>query len=216
MNERDRPYSAVRVDELDPVAVAGVRWHGVRRALGVTAFGVNAYSAEAGEEVVEDHDETGGGSGRHEELYVVLSGRAAFTVAGEEIDAPPGTLVFVRDPAARRHAVAREPRTTVLALGGRAGAALPVSPWEYWFAAHPAYDAGDYDRAVEIASEGLADHPDHPTLHYQLACYHALAGRRDEALAHLRRAFEGDPRTREWAAGDADLDSLRDDPLLAG
>jgi tetratricopeptide (TPR) repeat protein len=77
-------------------------------------------------------------------------------------------------------------------------------------AAEPAYQSGDYERAIEIASEGLADHPDHGHLHYQLACYHALAGHTDEATRHLRRAYEIEPKTREWAAGDSDLDSVRD------
>jgi hypothetical protein len=67
---------------------------------------------------------------------------------------------------------------------------------------------------VEIASAGLADWPDHPMLHYQLACYEALADNRDAAVRHLRVAFDGDPRTREWAAGDADLESVRDDAAL--
>jgi hypothetical protein len=39
----------------------------------------------------------------------------------------------------------------------------------------------------------------------------ALAGRREDALAHLARAVEGDPRMREWAANDSDFDSIRDE-----
>jgi hypothetical protein len=35
-------------------------------------------------------------------------------------------------------------------------------------------------------------------------------GRRDEALRHLRIAFTEDPRSREWAADDDDLDAVRD------
>ena len=94
----------------------------------------------------------------------------------------------------------------MLIVGGKPGAALPVSPFEYWYAAQPAYEAGDYERAVAIASEGLADWPAHGALHYQLACYEALGGHRDKALAHLRVALAGDPRAREWARDDEDLD----------
>ena len=74
----------------------------------------------------------------------------------------------------------------------------------------PAYEAGDYDRAVAIASEGLADWPDHPLIHYQLACFHSRAGRLDEARRSLDIAFAGDERTRAWAAQDDDLAALRD------
>jgi tetratricopeptide (TPR) repeat protein len=164
----------------------------------------------AGGELIERHDETTTGAGDpHEELYVVLEGRATFTVDGEARDAPAGTCVLV-DVGTMRAAVAAEPGTTVLAIGGKPGAALPASPFEHYYAAQPAYDAGDYDRAIEIASAGLADWPDHPIISYQLACFHALAGRPDEARRWLDIAFAGDERTRAWAAEDEDLAALRD------
>jgi tetratricopeptide (TPR) repeat protein len=152
-------------------------------------------------------DETGAGSGHHEELYVVLTGHASFELDGETIDAPAGALVFVR-PEQHRAAKAVAAETTVLVIGGKPGAAGPPSPFEYWYLATPAYEAGDYERAYEIASEGLSDHPDNPSLNYNLACYSALAGRRDDAQRHLEIAFAGNPKTREWAAGDSDLASL--------
>ena len=211
-------FSVAHLDELDRVrpTEGPALWLQLRRALGVTAFGINAYTAEAeGDELVERHDETSPGSGGHEEVYLVVTGRAAFTVGGEAVDAPAGTLLRV-DPGVAREAVAVAPGTTVLIIGGKPGAALPVSPYEHWYAAHPAYLAGDYERAAAIASEGLADWPDHPMLHYQLACFRALGGDREAALDHLRRAYDGDPRTREWAADDADLETVRDDDSLEG
>ena len=96
---------------------------GVRRDLGITAFGVNAYRAPVDAEVIREHDETGIGASLQEELYVVLNGRAGFTVDGEEIDAPAGALVYVR-PEAKRGAVAKAEGTTVLAIGGTPGKAL--------------------------------------------------------------------------------------------
>jgi tetratricopeptide (TPR) repeat protein len=205
----------VHIDELERVKTGGAGlWRPIRRALGVTGFGVNAYTAEqAGEELIERHDERSFGAGGHEELYVVLTGRAAFDVGGEEVDAPAGTLVLV-PPGVERAATAAEANTTVLIVGGRPGAALPVSPFEYWYAGLPAYEAGHYASAIEIATEGLADHPQNPSLRYQLACYEALAGNREAAIRHLRIAFDNNPATREWAAGDEDLESVRDDPAL--
>lgn len=66
----------------------------------------------------------------HEEVYVVIEGRATFTVDGEEVDAPAGTVIFVKDPAIVRHAVARSAGTMVLAIGGPVGKAFEPSAWE--------------------------------------------------------------------------------------
>jgi hypothetical protein len=179
----------------------------------VRAFGVNAYTARAaGDQLIERHDETGSGSGHQEEMYVVFSGRATFTVAEEEIDAPAGTVVFVPDTTAMRSAVATEPDTTALVIGGPADRPLPVSPFEYWFVAEEPNRRGDYRRAIEILKEGLADWPAHPRLHYHLACYLALAGEREEAIDHLGRACEGDARWKDWAREDEDFDAIRADP----
>jgi tetratricopeptide (TPR) repeat protein len=145
-------------------------------------------------------------------MYVVFSGRATFTVGDDEIDAPAGTVVFVPDPEAMRSAVATEPDTTALVVGGPADRPLPVSPFEYWFVAEEPNQRGDYGRAIEIVSEGLEEWPDHPRLHYHLACYHALAGDREEAFTHLARACDGDARLKEWAREDEDFDSIRADP----
>ena len=103
-------------------------WKPIRRPLGVSAFGINAYTAgAAGDEVVEDHTETQNG---HEEIYAVIAGHATFTVDGEEIDAPAGTIVFVRDPALIRAARATADDTTIFMVGGPAGVPYAVSRWE--------------------------------------------------------------------------------------
>lgn len=203
------------LDELDTIRVAGVNWRPVRRALGITGFGVNAYSAGRNERLIEEHDERAGGTGGHQELYVVVSGHATFTVDGSEIDAPLGTLVFVPETASRRAAIALVDGTMALVVGGPPGTIAP-SPWEHYFAALPAAEAGEPAKAYEIASAGLEDHPDHPSLHYNLACYASRAGDTDRALEHLARAFAGNPQTREWAVTDSDLDTVRGDPRYPG
>jgi len=202
-----------RLDEIDPVPVAGGLYHPIRRALGVRAFGINAYSARAaGDQLIEPHDETGTGSGGQEEAYFVVSGHATFTVAGEEIDAPARTIVFVPDVATKRSAVANEAGTIALVIGGPADRPVPVSPFEYWFVAEGPYREGHFQRAIEIASEGFEQWPDHPTIHFQLACYHARDGQLDEAFEHLAQACAGDARAKEWARTDHDFDAIRDDP----
>ena len=207
-----------RIDDLDrvPVGTHGLLWRPVRRRLGIEAFGVNAYTSDGpGEEVVEAHDELGSGAGHHEELYVVLRGRATFTLDGEEHDAPAGTLVFVRDPAIRRSAVAVDADTAVLAVGGERGAAYEVSPWEYSFAAKPLADAGDHTGALALVEEALAHYPDNGAVLYDLACYRALAGDLDGAAEALLASLDAEPKALEWAQDDADLASIRDRPELA-
>ncbi len=142
---REAPYGAVRLADVavatdiypDYPDVTDGDFRLVRRHFDVRAFGVNGVTGNAGEEVIEPHDErddeeqlTDG----HEELFAVMSGHAVFTVDGEAIDAPAGTLVFVRDPAITRSAVATADGTTILAVGARVGAPFEISRWERaWF-----------------------------------------------------------------------------------
>lgn len=185
-------------------------WVPVRRHFGIEAFGVNAYTAaEAGEEVVERHTEEVRG---HEELYVVVAGRATFTVDGEEVDAPTGALIFIRKPSVERHAIAAEPGTTVLALGGKPGVAYTPGPWEWVFVARALGVEGDHDAAIAELEAGLEVHPENAALLYRLACWEAVAGRTEAALAHLGRAVERRAELGTYAQTEELLASVRDDP----
>ena len=207
------PFRTLRIDELDPIAVAGVRWHPLRHALGVRGFGVNAYSAAAGDDVIEEHTESDEDGKGHQELYVVLAGRARFQIDGDTVDAPAGTLVFLPEPTSRRHAVAQEDGTTVLALGGEPGVPYEVSAWEWRFRAQPHIDAEEWEKGVALMQDGLAVRPGDASLLYNLACFLARLGRLDDAASHLQEAFDAEPDdVREWAANDSDLDPLRDRP----
>ena len=199
----------ISLDEIEGVPVFGTLvWKPVRKSLGFTAVGINAYTAaNAGDEVVEEHDETQLG---HEEIYAVIAGHATFTVDGEEVDAPAGTLVYLDDPKQKRHAHAKEPNTTVLAVGGLPGK-HEVSNWELFFPALPHMREGRYDEARTILEEGLKE-KDAAVLHYQLACVEAQAGNADRALQELQTAVEMEDRFRGYAADDEDLEAIRDDP----
>ena len=138
-------------------------WAMVRTHFDIQSFGVNAYIAEeAGVEVIGEHDELGENAGKHEELYFVSNGRATFTVNGDEIDAPAGTFVFVRDPAVRRHAVAVEPGTTVLAIGGVPGVHTPSS-WEWTFGAEQYRESRDAEGDGDVRNgAGFQGNPPSP------------------------------------------------------
>jgi hypothetical protein len=208
MTSSEPPFSVARLDEIERLPAFGVDsvWRPVRQHFGIEAFGINAYTADAvGSQVIEEHDELQGGAGGHEELYLVLRGAVAFTINGEKVEAPAATLVFVRDPAARRSAVALEPATTVLAIGGEPGKAYTVSAWEFAFRGL----AKGGREGAEIFKDGIARYPDRASLHYNLACMHALDGDREPALQALRRAIELNSEARGWAAGDDDFSTLR-------
>jgi tetratricopeptide (TPR) repeat protein len=146
----------------------------------------------------------------------VLRGRACFTIEGDEHELGPGELVFVRDPVLRRGAVALDADTIVLALGGKPGAAHEVSAWEAMFLAVPAMREERWDEAIRIHEEALVEKPDHPALLYNLACMEARGDRPADALAHLRRAVELEPKWAAHAAKDSDFESIRDDPGFPG
>ena len=138
---RTAPFAAVRladvavVTDIDPSypdATDG-DFRLVRRHFDIRSFGVNGITGDAGDEMVEPHHERDDDVNRtdgHEELYAVMSGHAVFTVDGEAIDAPAGTLVFVRDPALIRSARATADGTSILAVGARPGAPWQMSRWE--------------------------------------------------------------------------------------
>ncbi len=207
-------YEIASIDELEslPVDDEGLTWRPIRRRFGITAFGTNAYTAaKAGERVVEEHTEAANG---HEELYVVVRGRATFTLDGEEVDAPPGTLVYVK-PATKRGAVAREDGTTVIGFGAPIGKPFEVSQWEAGFAAYGYQRLGDPKRAMATMRAAWESDPDDWASNYHYACLLALQGHGDEALEKLARAVELNAKAAQLAAGDEDFASIRDDPRFA-
>jgi quercetin dioxygenase-like cupin family protein len=206
----EKAYEVAHIDDLERFRVddEGLLWRPVRRRLGITAFGVNAYTAEKGDErVVEEHEEKDG----HEELYFVASGRATFLLGGEEIDAPAGTFVYA-SPETKRGAVATEPKTTIVAFGAKAGVPHEISGWENIFAAFGHLKNGDEETGRETISAALADKPDAWQGYYNAACFESLTKNREATFEHLRRAIELDEKAREHAEKDEDFDWLRDDP----
>ena len=206
------PYAVAHVDEIPR---RGGR-SAIREHFGIEAFGVNTFRGdEAGGQVIGEHTEVGSTTKSHEELYLVMSGHATFTVGGEQVDAPVGTLVFVRDPDVRRGAVAREAGTTVLVIGAPRGEPFTVSPWEAASGFWPFYEAGDYDGAARYLEEALERHPGNANVLYNLACMESLGGRAEQALEHLRAAVAADENFRDYARGDSDYDPIREHPAFA-
>jgi hypothetical protein len=131
---RAAPYGSARLADADTLAhvdpgnrdINDCEFHLVRRHFDVRAFGVNAATGNAGDEMIEEHheaDEEENQANGHEELFGVITGHAVFTVDGEEIDAPAGTIVCVRDPTLLRQARATADGTAILMAGGPADSA---------------------------------------------------------------------------------------------
>ncbi len=208
-------YVSAAIDELEagPTIAPGQPDDGrvrmdVRRHFGIAAFGINAYRGS--NSLIREHDEAGAFSSNQEELYVVVNGDATFTVDGEEIDAPAGTLVFVR-PEAKRSAAAKDGEATVLAIGGTPGKAYDPPPVEA-AEAFVAYNQGDFETAVAKQLVVLEHRPKDVLQLFNAACFEARLGKAEAAIEHLQQAVEGDDRVKELARTDEDLDSIREDP----
>jgi tetratricopeptide (TPR) repeat protein len=209
-------YAVARLEDIGEISDGREPWRPVRHHFGITSFGINAWTGrETGDRIINEHDE----EGEDEELYFVQSGRARFELDGERLDAPAGTFVFAR-PGVKRTAFAEEPQTTILAVGATPGRVYRPTGWELWAPAGRLYQEGRYAEAADQARDLAAAHPEYPALLYNLACCESLAGRKADAIEHLRLAIETSDSTRSYLAGDSDLDPLREEPefqaLLAG
>ena len=124
----------------------------------MTAFGINAYTAaNAGDEIVEEHSEQQLG---HEEIYAVMSRvmRPSRSTARRSMRRRARSSTSTRGCRRCGHAVATEPGTTVLAIGGVPGK-HEVSAWEYFFPALAPMrgTAGTTTRRACFLEEGLAE-----------------------------------------------------------
>jgi hypothetical protein len=194
----------VHLDEIEslPALDGELQWKPVRHALGIDAFGINAYRAEnEGDLVVEEHEDP------HQELYLVVTGSARFRSRGEEFDAPAGTLVLF-DPDEHRVAYATEAGTTVVAVGAEAERFEP-SAWEYGFRAAGLIDLGRFDEAGRAIDEGLDQHPD-SGFNYVRARLAAAYGDLETAREHVRLAAAADPAVLKRARKDPLLRTLED------
>ena len=197
---------------METIEIAALRrpngWSPIRRELGVKAFGINAWHGDDGAQLVGEHTETNSGQ---EELYIVTEGAARFTVDGEERGAPAGTVVFVPDAESKRAAVATADGTTVISIGGKAGAAFEPRAWEINAEVFAMFERGEIEEAKSMILEAR-ERFDDAALTYNLACAEARLGDPEPAFEHLGAAIEQRPNLVDLAREDTDLDSLRDDP----
>lgn len=202
-------YTILTLDQLESASHRGSNLVPVRHTLGFQPAGVNAWIADTGGQLIPPHEEDSG----NEELYVVVRGRATFTVGDETADAPAGTFLFV--PAEiYRTAAAEEDGTIVFVVGGTVGEAFNAGGWDSFALADAYRKAGRYDEGRAIMKQLIAEKPDYWPTTYNAGCFEALAGNADAAFEHLRRAKELDTEgdSAQYFREDTDLDPIRDDP----
>jgi len=85
----------------------------------------------------------------------------------------------------------------------------PSTPEERVFAATLAFNAGDYDDALEHLLTASRESPDHDHVLYMLATVLTLRDQPDEAVPHLLRAIDLNHENRSMARHDPDLEPLR-------
>ena len=203
-------YAVAHLDEIEEFAEAGCHYRPIRHHLGISAFGVTAWTARAaGDLVINEHDDPTA----DQELFLVLRGHAVFELDGDRVDAPAGTLVFA-PPRTKRTASAMQAGTTIIALEGTPGKAYEARGWELWAPLAPRYEAGEYAEVADRLGALVAAAPQYPMLFYNLACCESLCGRTSDALGHLRHAIEMSAEFRGTAKDDSDLDPIRREPAF--
>jgi tetratricopeptide (TPR) repeat protein len=207
-------YAIARMQEIEELNDGRCPYRPVRHHLGITTFGATTWTArEAGDRILNEHDESEPGSG--DELYLVLSGVARFELDGSSVTAETGTFVRV-EPGVNRTAFAEEAGTTILAVGGApAGKPYDAEGWEVIAPLIPLFEARQADEAIARLNELLDTEPRYAAVYYCLACAESLTGQGEAAIGHLRTAVEMRPEFGEFARGDDDLAAIRDRPEFA-
>jgi quercetin dioxygenase-like cupin family protein len=116
----------VHLPDVPEHAIADGRWQPLNTRLEIRNFGVNAVAMDPGDDADIAHDEADGG---HQEVYVVVSGRAAFKLGDQQVEAGPGDVVAVPDPAETRDYWALEPGTRIVCFGAGPGAEDDYGAW---------------------------------------------------------------------------------------
>lgn len=116
----------LRLADVPEHPIADGRWQPLNEPLGIRHFGINAVVMDPGETFDIEHDETDSG---HQEVYVVVAGRAGFRLGDEEVEVGPGEVVAVPDPGETRNYWALEPGTRIVCFGAGPGAEADFGGW---------------------------------------------------------------------------------------
>jgi quercetin dioxygenase-like cupin family protein len=127
MGESGSGWQVEAIDDIPPVKPDWpATWKSVRHHFGITAFGINAVTKEAGNVLIPEHEH---GDTGEQELYLIQRGAAVATLDGAQVEVPAGSAVMVEGPVRRKFEAAASP-TTLIVIGGTPGKAYEVGDWE--------------------------------------------------------------------------------------
>ena len=120
-------WKVADVNEIPPVKPDWpATWKSVRHHFGISAFGINAVTKDAGNVLIPEHDE---GSSAQEEIYFVHTGEVRATLDGEAVTVQAGGMISV-GPAVTRKLEATASPTTLVAVGATPHKAYEIGDWE--------------------------------------------------------------------------------------
>jgi uncharacterized cupin superfamily protein len=120
-------WQVAEVNDVPPVKPDWPQtWKSIRHHFGITAFGINAVTKDAGQVLIPEHNERESGQ---QEIYFVHAGEVVATLGDERVTVPAGGLIGVEADVTRKIESTASP-TTLLCVGGTPGAAYEVGGWE--------------------------------------------------------------------------------------
>jgi len=87
-----------------------------------------------------------------------------------------------------------------------------VLAWIYGMQGVIFWEQNKKEQSCEVLKKSLEIDPDNANTLYNTACHFSMAGRKEEALDYVLRAFEIKPNLKEWAKTDSMLVNIRNDP----
>jgi quercetin dioxygenase-like cupin family protein len=127
MGEQGTGWKLEAIDDIPPVKPNWpATWKSVRHHFGISAFGINAVTKDAGDVLIPEHEHSATGE---QELYFIHQGEARATLGGDVVTVPAGSAVMVEGPTSRTFEAVASP-TTLIVIGGTPGQAYEVGQWE--------------------------------------------------------------------------------------
>lgn len=126
MSDGKKGWKVADVHKVPPSKLTFMKgWHSVRWHFGITGFGINAVTKDAGEVPIPEHNEIETGQ---QEVFYVIEGLVEFMLDGQAAKVPAGSFLAV-EPQVNRMAKVLEGPATILIIGGKAGS-HSIATWD--------------------------------------------------------------------------------------